>query len=105
MATRFLALMFVSVMFVVRKKSAGSAAADADGSSHAFGECRGVGRSAEGDEDRVVAADGAENAVDGGGVDGAGHRLRAGDDRADDDEVAAGIDAGDEFSDGLIQPR
>src|SRR3954465_694264 len=73
-----------------RKNSAGGKAAAADGSSHAIGKRRGRGRSAEGHEDGVAAADGAEDAVDGGGVDGAGHRLRAGDSRADDDEVAAG---------------
>ena len=39
------------------------------------------------------------------GVDGAGHRLRAGGRRADDDEVAGGVGAGDVFSDGLLQPR
>src|SRR5947209_7091868 len=101
MATRFLVLMFVSVMVGIPEKSASGATTEADGSSHAFGErgCR--GRSAEGHEDGVVAANGAEDAVDRGGVDGAGDRLRAGDRRADHDEVAARIDAGDEFSDGL----
>src|SRR5437868_5358570 len=58
---------------------------------------------ARGHEDGVVAADGAEDAVETGAVDGARHRLGAGDDGLDDDEVLRGDGGADELADRRLE--
>src|SRR5438132_14361878 len=56
-----------------------------------------------GHEDRVVAADRAEDAVELAGVDRAGHRLGGGDDRPDDHEVLRRDGGADELAYGRLE--
>src|SRR6185436_13985686 len=66
-------------------------------------ECVRGGRSAKGDEDGVVAADGAEDVVERRRVDGARQRLRRGGGCLDDDEVAGPLGGEDGVSQELLE--
>src|SRR5688500_8823150 len=66
--------------------------------------CPGLGRAGD-DEDRVVAGDGAEHFLELLLIDRFGDRLRAATDRAQDDELADAVDAGEELRQEIAQQR